>query len=67
MQQIFIEPDNIVDGKIIITGDDVNHLKNVLRMKSGERIRVSTSNGDNYFCIIEQLDEIGRASCRERV
>ena len=51
------------DGKIRITGDDVNHIRNVLRMKNGEQILVCTGReGDpvEYLCQIEELrpDEV---------
>ena len=41
MYRFFIEDSNIdtQEGKIRIVGDDVNHIRNVLRMKSGEQIR----------------------------
>lgn len=44
------------DGKIIITGPDVNHIRNVLRMKPLERIQVCDGKGTEYECIIETLD-----------
>ena len=33
MYQFFVEPWQIQDKRIVITGSDVNHIKNVLRMK----------------------------------
>ena len=36
MYQFFIQPDNITEDDILITdAQDVNHIKNVLRMKKG--------------------------------
>ncbi len=48
MYHFFVEPEQIdVDDKsVIILGTDVNHIKNVLRMKVGEEI--SVSNGQDY-------------------
>ena len=43
MQTFFVSPDRIGDREIIITGPDVNHIKNVLRMKPGEEVRVCVS------------------------
>lgn len=58
MQHFFVEPGQIHDNIITITGDDVNHIKNVLRMKIGEEISVSNGIDDNdYRCIIESLEE----------
>ena len=43
MYQFFVEPEQIdVAGKsVIIRGNDVNHIKNVLRMRPGEEVAVS--------------------------
>ena len=54
MYQFFVEPSQIRDKKIIITGSDVNHIKNVLRMKVGDEIAVkSGEEGREYRCGIE--------------
>lgn len=54
MYQFFVEPSQIQDKKIIITGSDVNHIRNVLRMKVGEEIAVkSGEDGREYRCGIE--------------
>lgn len=55
MYHFFVEPSQIQDNKIIITGKDVNHIKNVLRMKSGEEIAVSNGlDGKEYHCGISE-------------
>ena len=40
MYQFFIEDENAAEDFVTIEGSDVNHIKNVLRMKPGEKIRV---------------------------
>ena len=57
MYQFFVDPSQIQGNRIVITGSDVNHIKNVLRMKPGEKIRVCTRNGQNYFCSISDITE----------
>lgn len=58
MQHFFVDPSAIQDKKIIITGSDVNHIKNVLRMKVGEEISVSNGVDNNdYRCEIESLND----------
>lgn len=59
MYQFFVEEDAVFAERILITGADVNHIKNVLRMKPGEQIRVSTSSGKNYLCRIAEFNEAG--------
>lgn len=59
MYQFFVEPSqiNITDKSVIITGSDVNHIKNVLRMKQGEEISVSNGlDGKEYRCGITALE-----------
>ena len=58
MYQFFVEPQQIQDRKIIITGSDVNHIRNVLRMKPGEEIAVSNGiDGREYRCGIEAFTQ----------
>lgn len=66
MYRFFVEPHqiNTNDNAVIITGGDVNHIKNVLRMKIGEEIAVSNGlDGREYRCGIEALEE-DRVLCR---
>ena len=56
MYQFFVEPSQIQDKKVIITGSDVNHIKNVLRLKAGEEIAVRNGvDGKEYRCGIEEI------------
>ena len=57
MYHFFIRPEEIADGKITISGSDVNHIKNVLRMKSGEELMLSDGMGTDYHCAIKELSE----------
>ena len=60
MYQFFVEPGQINrnDNSVIITGSDVNHIKNVLRMRIGEEISVSNGqDGCEYRCGIEAFEE----------
>lgn len=60
MYQFFVEPNqiNINDKCVTILGSDVNHIRNVLRMKIGEEIAVSNGqDGKEYRCGILSLEE----------
>ena len=58
MYQFFVPSEHIQGNRILITGDDVNHIKNVLRMKVGEEIAVSNGeDGREYRCGIEEMGE----------
>lgn len=55
MYHFFIEERPISDS-LVITGSDVNHIRNVLRMKAGEMIMVSCKDGMDYYCTISQVE-----------
>lgn len=57
MYQFFVEDSQIGREFVTITGTDVNHIKNVLRMKPGEKIRVSNQKGLDYFCEITEVTD----------
>ena len=60
MYQFFVGPEQIdVAAKtVIIRGNDVNHIKNVLRMRPGEEVAVSNGiDGREYRCGILALEE----------
>ena len=50
------EPHQIGAEEIRIEGADVNHIRNVLRMKPGEEILISNREGGDYFCRVEELE-----------
>lgn len=61
MQHFFVSPSQINGHTIVITGEDVNHIKNVLRMKPGEEISIGNGADDNeYRASIKEIkdDEI---------
>ena len=67
MYQFFVESGQIGKDSVMIEGSDVNHIKNVLRMKPGEKIRISGPAGENYFCEIAEIeDSFVRASILEK-
>ena len=57
MQQIFINQSVKEQETFTVAGDDARHLSQVLRMRAGETLRVSTQAGDNYLCEIVALNK----------
>ena len=57
MYQFFVDDDQIGEDTIQITGSDVNHMKNVLRMKPGEHVRISSQGGRDFLCSVETLGD----------
>lgn len=52
MHRFFVPEENRTENEIVIHGDDVNHIRNVLRMAKGEKIMVSCGKGVDYECEI---------------
>ncbi len=58
MHSFFVEPDWIMEKEIRITGKDVNHIKNVLRMQIGEEITINNGqDAIHYQCEISSIEE----------
>lgn len=59
MQRFFVEPHQIDETahQIHITGTDVNHISNVLRMKQGEEVWISDGGKKEYRCAIETFSQ----------
>lgn len=57
MQHFFVTPSQVKEGRIYIEGSDVNHIKNVLRMHSGEKLTVSDGNNRQYLCAVDGYEE----------
>ncbi|MBQ6718575.1 MAG: 16S rRNA (uracil(1498)-N(3))-methyltransferase [Clostridia bacterium] len=55
MYNFFVTSENKKDNHYFITGDDYNHIKNVLRMTVGERFLVSCEDTSD-LCEIESLE-----------
>ncbi len=59
MYHFFVEPSQINDKRIVITGDDVNHIKNVIRLKQGDEISISNGiDGREYRCGIAEISDL---------
>lgn len=56
MYHFFVTPDQIMDGYAVITGQDVNHIRNVLRMKAGEQVGIRDGISRNYICELETIE-----------
>ena len=60
MYHFFVTPEQVKGEEIQIVGSDVNHIKNVLRMKNGEELQISDGNNKKYLCEITSVtsDEV---------
>ena len=58
MYHFFVDPGQIQGTQILIKGKDVNHIKNVLRMRVGEEVSVGNGvDGKEYRCAIDVFEE----------
>jgi len=58
MPKFFVNQENIEAEQITITGENVNHIKNVLRKKINDTLEIcNTQNGNNFLCEIEQIEQ----------
>ena len=59
MQHFFVQPDQIhmEAHRILVTGPDLNHMKNALRMKPGEEVWISDGLEKEYHCEIEAYEQ----------
>ena len=58
MYKFFVQGNQIENNIIIINNDDVNHIKNVLRLSIGEKIEISNSDtAERFECEISELQK----------
>lgn len=57
MHRFFAEPGQIGEKEIVITGADVNHIRNVLRMRADEEVLIADGQGAEYRCNLTELGE----------
>lgn len=57
MPKFFVKNEQINNDKITIIGEDVNHIKNVLRLKIDDNIQVcNVDTSMNYTCVISNIN-----------
>ena len=57
MPKFFVKQEQINGDIIIIQGQDVNHIKKVLRAKIGDELQICNSqNGENFLCDIKEIE-----------
>ena len=58
MPRFFVKSEQIKDKEIIIIGEDIKHIKNVLRKQSGDIIEIcNQETGQTYKCEISEIRE----------
>ena len=58
MPKFFVEDNQIIEDKITIVGQDVNHIANVLRFKENDEICIcNIDKNKNYNCLITKIEK----------
>lgn len=69
MHHFFTEPSRIKGTDIHMEGPDVNHMKNVLRIRTGEKVGISDGQGTDYVCEVKGYEDkravLGILSCEK--
>lgn len=55
MQRYFIHPSNIQDNHIVIEGDDVHHMRQVMRFRPGDKVICCDGKGYDWLSTIVEL------------
>lgn len=56
MPKFFVSQKNIKEKNILIVGEDVNHIKNVLRKNASDTLEIcNAENGENFLCEILEI------------
>ena len=56
MRKFFVETNQVNNNQIQIIGEDVNHIKNVLRLEIGEQIKIcDKKTSTNYISEISEI------------
>ncbi len=55
MHHFFVDPSEIFEETVHITGDNYKHLKTVLRAELGEHVLISDGSGTDYECEVREI------------
>lgn len=64
MQHFFVPPSQVEETEIVVLGSDVNHMKNVLRMRPLEEVMISDGNNCRYLCRIKSYSKDSQGDAR---
>lgn len=58
MPKFFVNQEQILNNEIKIIGEDVNHIKNVLRLENGDSLKIcNKETTENYECEIKKINK----------
>lgn len=57
MHQFFVRPEQVAESPVQMTGGEYNHIRNVLRLRIGDRVVIQDGTGKEYLSVISEFDE----------
>jgi 16S rRNA (uracil1498-N3)-methyltransferase len=57
MHKFFVNEENIKDDYLWITGEDVQHISKVLRLRQNDQIQVCGKGGNEFICSISEISK----------
>ena len=66
MQRYFVNVNQLNKNVVTISGSDVHHIKDVMRMHSGDKI-ICSCDEVAYLCVIEEISNVVRCSILEDI
>ena len=55
MRRFFAPPDSFAEGNVTLESDETRHLRDVLRLKAGEKVSVFNGEGQEFRCSISEI------------
>lgn len=56
MYRFFVDSEQLNKNQVFLSGEDYNHIRNVLRMKQGEEVLLCDGGDKEYLCTISGFD-----------
>src|SRR4028119_1042349 len=56
MRRFFAAPENFSEKEIQLNADESRHLRDVLRLRVGEKVAVFDGAGNEFLCLIERIE-----------
>jgi 16S rRNA (uracil1498-N3)-methyltransferase len=57
MRRFYSPPDQISEGKVVLSTDETRHLRDVLRLRAGDEASVFDGLGREFLCRIEEISK----------
>lgn len=63
MYRFYYEPENKTENEITVYGEDAHHIKDVLRLKEGEKLVLCDGEGYEHLCRVSDNEVKGKVVC----